>query len=365
MKKFLTFICSILSFSFAFAEDVDLDSLAKKASLGDAQAQLALGSYYAKGEHSLKVDGKKAFEYLHAAAAQGLVPAMNYIGVLYAEGKIVPRDMKSAIYWRELAAEKGNENDKWVLGNAYYFGFMLPKDPARALYWFEKAAELGEPNSIAKLKEIYEKIGDTQKLESILKKFTQLELKAAEKGNLAAMTAIAKKYMRGKDGLPRNRAKGIFWLRKAADNNYPDAMEILAQFYARGKYLSQNSEKAQELFLKLASIDNAYCFKISKFFEEGDSTFPRDELKAIEWLERGTINADATTKLYLAWRYWKGDSLIKQNIEKAIHWCSMCLPKDGGSSQKNPIEKSALKMLKDISQGKLAPKTFVEIQQGT
>ena len=179
------------------------------------------------------------------------------------------------------------------------------------------------------------------------------------------MTAIAKKYMRGKDGLPRNRAKGIFWLRKAADNNYPDAMEILAQFYARGKYLSQNSEKAQELFLKLASIDNAYCFKISKFFEEGDSTFPRDELKAIEWLERGTINADATTKLYLAWRYWKGDSLIKQNIEKAIHWCSMCLPKDGGSSQKNPIEKSALKMLKDISQGKLAPKTFAEIQQGT
>lgn len=344
------------------AEEVDLESLLKKADAGDPNAQLAIGSYYAKGEHSLKADGQMALKYLNAAANQGLPSAMTFLGVIYAEGKIVPRDMKSAVHWRERGAEKGTPNDKWVLGNAYFFGFMMPKDPARALYWFEKAAEENDPNSIAKLVEIYEKIGDAKKLADIKKKFSNLEVLAAEKGNVAAMTAIAKKYMTGKDGLPRDRIKGIYWFRQASDKGDPEATEKLAQMYARGKFLSQNTEKAQELFLKLAALDNAYCFKISKFYAEGESTFPRDEEKALEWFERGAASSDATTKLYVAWRFWKGDDTIKPNPDKAVYWCEQCLPKDGGvDRKKDKTELAALKMLKDIMQGKPAPDSLKDI----
>ena len=105
-----------------------------------------------------------------------------------------------------------------------------------------------------------------------------------------------------------------------------------------------------------------YCFKISKFYAEGESTFPRDEEKALEWFERGAASSDATTKLYVAWRFWKGDDTIKPNPDKAVYWCEQCLPKDGGvDRKKDKTELAALKMLKDIMQGKPAPDSLKDI----
>ena len=88
----------------------------------------------------------------------------------------------------------------------------------------------------------------------------------------------------------------------------------------------------------------------------------RDEEKALEWFERGAASSDATTKLYVAWRFWKGDDTIKPNPDKAVYWCEQCLPKDGGvDRKKDKTELAALKMLKDIMQGKPAPDSLKDI----
>ena len=140
-----------------------------------------------------------------------------------------------------------------------------------------------------------------------------------------------------------------------------EAMEKVAQMYAKGRFLPKKPEKAQEYFEKLAALDNAYCFKISSFYADGSNGFPRDDDMSTKWLERGAQNADDSTKLYVAWRFWKGFETAK-NPTKAIYWCSKVLetaPK-GEEAQRAIFGafRVAEKMISDISNNLPPPENF-------
>ncbi len=281
-----------------------IDSIVKKAEEGDAQSQLALGVLYVRGVSGFPKDNEKALDWISKAAMQKNPAALAYLGYIYAEGKLVKRDMKKAVEYRELAAELGDASVKWTLGNAYLYGFLVPKNQMRGLHWITRAAELGYAEAIKKLVEIYTNIGNEQELAKWNTKLSEVRVMEAKKGDTQAMFDIAEKYMSGDDGLPRNRFKAIYWYKKAAELGNKDAMDKVAKMYARGKFLPKNHEKALEYFEKLASIDFAYCFKISSYYGEGKEGFPKDEKKSIDWFARGAKNSDASTKMYLVWKYW-------------------------------------------------------------
>lgn len=108
-------------------------------------------------------------------------------------------------------------------------------------------------------------------------------------------------------------------------------------------------------------MDNAYCFKISSFYADGSNGFPRDDEMSTKWLERGAQNADDSTKLYVAWRFWKGFETAK-NPTKAIYWCSKVLetaPK-GEEAQRAIFGafRVAERMISDISNNLPPPENF-------
>lgn len=141
-----------------------------------------------------------ALEYVKAAAESGFAPAQTFLGCAYAEGKIVPRDMNAAVRWRELGAKNGTPADKWSLGNAFLYGYLVPKDQIKAVYWITQSANEGHAESILKLVEIYKNLERPEDEKMWARKYAQLEIAAAQKGNVDAMTSVASQYMSGKGG---------------------------------------------------------------------------------------------------------------------------------------------------------------------
>lgn len=361
MKKIILALAISAISSAAFADGSDIEKIRAKADSGDAQSQLALGVLYASGQGGVKKNPALALEYVKAAAESGFAPAQTFLGCAYAEGKIVPRDMNAAVRWRELGAKNGSPADKWSLGNAFLYGYLVPKDQIKAVYWITQSANEGHAESILKLVEIYKNLERPEDEKMWARKYAQLEIAAAQKGNVGAMTSVASQYMSGKGGLERNRAQAIYWYKKAADLGGREAMEKIAQMYAKGRFLPKNPEKAQFYFEKLAAEDNAYCFKISSFYADGSNGFPRDDAMSTKWLERGAQNADDSTKLYVAWRFWKGFETPK-DPERAKYWCAKVAenaPK--GEAAERAIFgafRVAEKMAEDISQNVPPPENF-------
>ena len=263
MKKIILALAISAISAAAFADGSDIEKIRAKADSGDAQSQLALGVLYASGQGGVEKNPALALEYVKAAAESGFAPAQTFLGCAYAEGKIVPRDMNAAVRWRELGAKNGSPADKWSLGNAFLYGYLVPKDQIKAVYWITQSANEGHAESILKLVEIYKNLERPEDEKMWARKYAQLEIAAAQKGNVGAMTSVASQYMSGKGGLERNRAQAIYWYKKAADLGGREAMEKIAQMYAKGRFLPKNPEKAQFYFEKLAAEDNAYCLKIS------------------------------------------------------------------------------------------------------
>ena len=78
-------------------------------------------------------------------AQQGDATAQSRLGVMYRDGRGVPRDNQRAVEWFRKAAEQGNASAQNNLGVMYENGRGgLPKDDKQAVEWYRKASEQGD-----------------------------------------------------------------------------------------------------------------------------------------------------------------------------------------------------------------------------
>ncbi|MBR5735095.1 MAG: sel1 repeat family protein, partial [Desulfovibrionaceae bacterium] len=63
------------------------------------------------------------------------------LGIMYFEGRGVPRNSKQAISWWQKAAEQNYAEAQFYLGMLSERGNGLPLDKNQALAWYGKAAE--------------------------------------------------------------------------------------------------------------------------------------------------------------------------------------------------------------------------------
>lgn len=86
-----------------------LESLQRRANAGESHAQFVLGAaYYDRGIPGIVQDYGLALKWLQAAADQQNVDAMVALGILYHQGKAVPRDLAQAERWYLRAIRSGN-----------------------------------------------------------------------------------------------------------------------------------------------------------------------------------------------------------------------------------------------------------------
>ncbi len=119
------------------------------ADAGNPIAQNNLGIMYMDGK-GVPRNISEAVRYLSLSAAAGSSLGQNNLGGLYRDGKGVPRDYVKAAQWFSASAAQGNSAGMYNLGLMYELGQGVTAEPFHAYMWYALAAEQGNvPNAAA------------------------------------------------------------------------------------------------------------------------------------------------------------------------------------------------------------------------
>ena len=184
-------------------------------------------------------DYARAYREWKAGADAGQAEAQFDLGVLYAQGLGVQRDLTVAERWYRKSAGQGNAEAEFALGQMYSRGWGVPRDEADALRWIQMAnsPDSDGPSTDWSLVEGYG-VQQDQKQAAYW-----YEL-AAQKGHAEAQFNLGRLYAEGKGGIPHDEEQALRWVRAAASQGYPPAEARLGVRYAAGLGIGQDTRRA-------------------------------------------------------------------------------------------------------------------------
>ena len=207
-KVAVLLIASLLIFLRTGINADSIDDYRTQAEQGDAQSQYILGLCYANGDQVPK-DMVESAKWFREAAENGLSLAQDRLGFCYHEGVGVPKDKVESLKWYRKAAESYREA-QFTLGLYYSIGEEVPKDMVESAKWFRLAANQGHD---------------------------------------AAQYFLGEAYARG-DGVPKDDLEALKWFRLAAGNGNEYAQEIIEQLSENAASSDTKSTSEIEYVLK-------------------------------------------------------------------------------------------------------------------
>lgn len=181
--------------------DKALEWFEKASQMGNAKGFRKMGDYALAGRGK---EEKEAFGFYQTAAALKDSVAAYTMGLLYQQGRTVPRDQVAAAAWMRIAADLGHAPAQNQLGLWLLKGLGVAPELEEAMVYFEKAANQSFPPG---------------------------------QFNLAVLLLTG-----GVEEKSDERA--ITLLKAAAENAYPDAAVELARCYQKGKWVEQSDLEA-------------------------------------------------------------------------------------------------------------------------
>lgn len=145
-------------------------------------------------------DDATALQEFWSLAQQDHPGAEYNLGVLYANGRGVLRNVKHAAYWYRRAADKGHPFAQCNLGALYEQGDGVEQNDTEAVKWYRLSAE---------------------------------------RGNAGGQNNLARMYEHGR-GVPPDQTLAVFWYRAAADQGDVHAQANLARMYYEGTGVKQD-----------------------------------------------------------------------------------------------------------------------------
>jgi len=184
----------------------DFQALVAKAQGGDAEAQCWVGRVYSEGRLMPK-DAEEAARWFVKSAEQGYAPAQRLQGLMS-----VHVNPSVGERWMLRAAEQGDAEAQFWLGIAYEQNWFGTTDVKEAVKWYRKAAEGGNPDAQVELGQKYE---DGEGVEQSFKFAAEWYRKAAEHvpnlgGAGQGRNQLGLLYMEGR-GVPQDYVQAYFW----------------------------------------------------------------------------------------------------------------------------------------------------------
>eukprot|EP00899_Mesostigma_viride_P007690 jgi/Mesvir1/16922/Mv15783-RA.1 len=282
--------------------------LTKAAASGDAPAQLKLGivllSEPDEGDvpAGCKSNAETGLALIYTAAKAELPAAQVQMGRCLELGLTnKPADIRAALAWYTLAAEKGDWDGMVSLGLAY---LRLAREGTRGagteakrgesmdegLTWLRKAATLGCVEAVYQLGIVAESGADSGlPIKRNAGKAIELYLEAARGGHTKAQLALGVRYLQGggeAGGIARKVSDGLRWLKQAA--------------------MVGNDAEAQ--------------FQLGKLYSQGvPGELERDPAIAVQWLRRSANQDHPPAQNGLGEAYQNGVVVI-QDDASAVTW---------------------------------------------
>ena len=260
----------------------------------------------------------REYEY-RIEAERGYPGAQYYLGLMYAQGKEVPKDYIEALKWFRLAAEQGLSDAQVFAGYMYELGQGAPKDYQEAAKWYKLAAEQGNDLGQSALGYMYDWGKGVPEDD---KEAVKWYLLAAEQGDRLAQYSLGRAYRHGK-GVPKDVEKSKKWYRLAADQGSASAQNNLARLLLDNNPSENNVIDAKRYF-KLA-IENGLKGGYAEtslgwhhFTGMYVPVIPLDYIKAFYWNELGAKAGHTNAHSNMALHYFSGLG-TSQSFEKMVH----------------------------------------------
>ena len=193
-------------------------------------------------------DSRAAALWYRKAAANGDVPAMTSIGILYIAGKGVPRDYVAARKWFLKAAAEGYQEAQNRLGWLYETGLGGGVDNSEALRWYLAAAGQGHVRAQCSLGHMYF-LGHGAE-QDFAESFRWYKA-AAEQGNAAAENNAGNMCRDGL-GTMQDYGEALKWYLRSAGHGNADAMRHLGDMYRKGLGTEKDGTKAAAWYRRAA-----------------------------------------------------------------------------------------------------------------
>ena len=223
--------------------------------------------------------GAKRVMLLQKAADVGSLEAMYDLADAYYDGEGVDKNMSLAIKWMTKAADAGYIKAQTSLGATYFHGMEgLEQNYALSEKYLMLAAKKDNTDAQAFISFLYIVMEDYEKALFWARKAAQME-------HPQACFALGKIYDEGL-GVEVDHKEGLKWFEKAADRGDADAQNIVGNYYNNGEFVAQDYEKAFKYYQMAALQGHLWgMYNLGGYYASGVGT-DIDLMKAGEWLRK-------------------------------------------------------------------------------
>ena len=274
----------------------------KAVNLDFKPALTLLGDCYFNGV-GVNQDYKKAFEYYQEAAENGLSDGRWREGLSYRDGKGTKQDYKKAFECFKDAAKQNQLFALVELGNCYQNGLGTEVNGDLAKECYQKAAEKNNNPGLCKMGELYEfgLLGVEKNIEKAISYYSK-----AIVNNFHYMEPIyrlANLYAR-----EENYEKALEYINKGVEQNDPYSIYILSTYYGNGAGVPKDPAKEIELLRKAAELGDIYAMTdLGGYYNFGyDGFIEKNPLEAANWYSKAAELGYTPAKTSLGTMYFNG-----------------------------------------------------------
>lgn len=214
---------------------------------GEAWAQTKVGKSYVTASDDPD-RFQQGLDFLRRAAEQNDAEAIYLLAAMTAAGAGVPQSNVEAFLQMKRAAELGFADAQFALGMMYFQGTGTVQDYDAALAAFRRAADAGNVEAMFNAARLLLDRPDAEKQAEGL----DMMKRAIGSGHIRATLMLATAYGRGSNGMPKDEAAAEALLKPAAERGDADCQMTLASLYKFGDSFAGRRDEAS-LWLKRAA----------------------------------------------------------------------------------------------------------------
>ena len=319
-------------------------------------AWICLG-YIMSHNESEEDDAEAAF-WFEKAKEKGSVNAITYLGWMYGTGTGVMQDYEKAVEFYRQAAEAGEANAMNNLGIIYeYEKYGQKKNLQEALKWYKLAAEKdydGAQESVVRVEQALQKKTETERstektAEQYYEEGNYEEALTAyrEAGDtenvervLQTIYDLAWNYKDGKNGVEKNEEEAIRYFKLVAeDESVGDDKVRDASFYL-GYIMSKNEAEeddteAASWFEKAIEKGSVSAITWLGWMYGIGKGVTQDYEKAIELYKQAADAGEDEVMNFLGFIYEYGQYDQEINLEEALKWYKLAAEKNQDGAQES------------------------------
>jgi TPR repeat protein len=284
-----------------------------------------------------------AEQQLIDTAEEGDSSASKYLGDLYARGDILAGDANKAIYFYKMAIKGGDHWAEYALANLYMSkpqspeeksvstelyknaaianiapakvryasalvdGWGVPPDTSAGISILNSLVDQGNVEAMRKLGEVYSsgKAGDVNGA-----RVAELYARAADLGDAKSAFYSGALYESGKI-VPLDAGKAFTFYNRAAEGGIEEAKLRLASFYLTGTGTAKDYNKASEILLDSALVENPAALKLLGDVFSDKQNENVNLQRAVEFYKRAGDKGNG-------WGYYKAGSILRRG--SGIHY---------------------------------------------